>query len=75
MFLDEIGDMPFDMQVKLLRVLQEKTISPIGSNQLIDIDVRIVAATHRDVEKDIENSRFRQDLFFRLNVLPLMIPL
>ena len=74
LFLDEIGDMPFDMQVKLLRVLQEKTISPIGSNQLIDIDVRIVAATHRDVEKDIENSRFRQDLFFRLNVLPLMIP-
>ncbi len=74
LFLDEIGDMPFDMQVKLLRVLQEKTISPIGSNQLIDIDVRIVAATHRDVEKDIETSRFRQDLFFRLNVLPLMIP-
>ena len=74
LFLDEIGDMPFDMQVKLLRVLQEKTISPIGSNQLIDIDVRIVAATHRDVEKDIEDSRFRQDLFFRLNVLPLMIP-
>ena len=74
LFLDEIGDMPFDMQVKLLRVLQEKTISPIGSNQLIDIDVRIVAATHRDVEREIENSRFRQDLFFRLNVLPLVIP-
>ncbi len=74
LFLDEIGDMPFDMQVKLLRVLQEKTISPIGSNQLIKIDVRIVAATHRNVERDVEENRFRQDLYFRLNVLPLVIP-
>ena len=74
LFLDEIGDMPFEMQVKLLRVLQEKNISPIGSNQLIDIDVRIVAATHRNVEKDIESNKFRQDLYFRLNVLPLVIP-
>ena len=74
LFLDEIGDMPFEMQVKLLRVLQEKNISPIGSNQLIDIDVRIVAATHRDIEKDVEDRTFRQDLFFRLNVLPLKIP-
>ena len=74
LFLDEIGDMPFDMQVKLLRVLQEKKVSPIGSHHLIDVDVRIVAATHRDVEKDIADNRFRQDLYFRLNVLPLVIP-
>jgi len=74
LFLDEIGDMPYEMQVKLLRVLQERTITPIGSNQLIEIDVRVLAATHRDVEKDIETNRFRQDLYFRLNVLPLVIP-
>ncbi len=73
LFLDEIGDMQFDMQVKLLRVLQERSINPIGSNQLIPVDVRIVAATHRNIEKDIEEKRFRQDLFFRLNVLPLII--
>ena len=74
LFLDEIGDMPFEMQVKLLRVLQERNVTPIGSHQLIDIDVRIIAATHRDVEKEIENKNFRQDLYFRLNVLPLSIP-
>ena len=74
LFLDEIGDMPFDMQVKLLRVLQERNITPIGSNQLIGVDVRIVAATHRNIESEIEAQRFRQDLYFRLNVLPLVIP-
>ena len=74
LFLDEIGDMPFDMQVKLLRVLQEKTISPIGSNQLLNVNVRVVAATHRNVEQDIKDNKFRQDLYFRLNVLPLVIP-
>ena len=73
LFLDEIGDMPFEMQVKLLRVLQEKKLTPIGSNQLLDVDVRIVAATHRNIEGDIEAQRFRQDLFFRLNVLPLVV--
>lgn len=70
-FLDEIGDMPSDMQVKLLRVLQERNVTPIGSNQLIDIDVRVIAATHRNLEEEIKENRFRQDLFFRLNVLPV----
>jgi sigma-54 specific flagellar transcriptional regulator A len=74
LFLDEIGDMPFEMQVKLLRVLQESSITPVGSNQLIDVDVRVLAATHRNIEKDIEANRFRQDLYFRLNVLPLVVP-
>jgi sigma-54 specific flagellar transcriptional regulator A len=74
LFLDEIGDMPFDMQVKLLRVLQEKNLTPIGSHQIIDIDVRIIAATHQNIEGAIEAKEFRQDLFFRLNVVPLLIP-
>ena len=72
-FLDEIGDMPFEMQVKLLRVLQERNLTPIGSNQLIDVDVRVVAATHRDVEQEIQANRFRQDLFYRLNVVPVVL--
>jgi len=73
-FLDEIGDMPLDMQVKLLRVLQERQITPIGSNELIDIDVRVVSATHRDLEQEIRNNRFREDLYFRLNILPVHLP-
>lgn len=73
-FLDEIGDMSPKLQVKLLRVLQERTFEPVGSHQSIHIDVRVVAATHRDLEKEIEEGRFRQDLFYRLNVIPLMLP-
>ena len=74
LFLDEIGDMPRDMQVKLLRVLQEGVIDPVGSAGQIPVDVRVVAATHRDLEAECAAGRFREDLFFRLNVLPLKVP-
>lgn len=73
LFLDEIGDMPMNMQVKLLRVLQERQVTPIGSSQLIDIDIRVVAATHRNLEEEISNGRFRSDLYYRLNVLPIQV--
>ncbi len=73
-FLDEIGDMSPKLQVKLLRVLQERTFEPVGSHQSIHIDVRVIAATHRDLEDEIQAGRFRQDLFYRLNVIPLMLP-
>ncbi len=73
-FLDEIGDMPADMQVKLLRVLQEKEFERIGSNTTLKIDVRIIAATNRDLEKEIEEGRFRSDLFYRLHVFPVNLP-
>ncbi len=74
LFLDEIGDMPLAMQVKLLRVLQEHTFSRVGSNKLLKADVRIVAATHRDLEKMVEDGTFRQDLYYRLNVFPINMP-
>lgn len=70
-FLDEIGDLPLDMQVKLLRVLQERQIEPLGSNKSVAIDVRVIAATHKDLEKDIAEHKFREDLYYRLNVLPV----
>ena len=73
-FLDEIGDMPADMQVKLLRILQEKEFERIGSNTTLKIDVRIIAATNRDLEKEIEEGRFRLDLFYRLHVFPINLP-
>lgn len=72
-FLDEIGDMPLYLQVKLLRVLQEKKIFRIGSNQIIPIDVRVIAATNKDLKKMIEENTFREDLYYRLNVIPLEI--
>ncbi len=74
LFLDEIGDLSLDMQVKLLRVLQEKTVDPIGSSRPVEVDVRVVAATHRDLEKEVEEGRFREDLYYRLNVLPVRTP-
>ncbi len=74
LFLDEIGDMPMAMQVKLLRVLQERTFERVGSNKTIHCDVRVIAATHRYLEHEIKESRFREDLFYRLNVFPIEIP-
>lgn len=73
-FLDEIGDMPLTMQVKLLRVLQERSFERVGSNKSITADVRIIAATHRDLEEHIEAGKFREDLFYRLNVFPIDMP-
>ncbi|MFK7890939.1 MAG: sigma-54 dependent transcriptional regulator [Granulosicoccus sp.] len=73
-FLDEIGDMPLTMQVKLLRVIQERAYERVGSNKSIKSDVRIVAATHRDLESLIEENRFREDLYYRLNVFPIEMP-
>ena len=73
LFLDEIGDMPMNMQVKLLRVLQEKVVLPVGSNQPQSVDIRVVAATHRVLEDEIKAGRFRADLYYRLNVVPLQV--
>ncbi len=74
LFLDEIGDMSLHMQVKLLRVLQERTFERVGSNKTIIANVRIVAATHRNLEEAIKESRFREDLYYRLNVFPIEMP-
>ena len=74
LFLDEIGDMPMPMQVKLLRVLQERSFERVGSNKTIACDVRIIAATHRSLEHEIKEQRFREDLYYRLNVFPIEMP-
>lgn len=74
LFLDEIGDMPPALQVKLLRVIQERKVRPLGSNRDLDINVRIISATHRDLPKAMEKKEFREDLFYRLNVVNLKIP-
>ncbi|MGB5260334.1 MAG: sigma-54 dependent transcriptional regulator [Gammaproteobacteria bacterium] len=74
LFLDEIGDMSLQMQVKILRVLQERTFERVGSNQSITSEVRVIAATHRNLEAAIENGEFREDLFYRLNVFPIEMP-
>ena len=73
-FLDEIGDMSPNLQVKLLRVLQERTFDPVGSSKTIHVDVRVLAATHRNLPELIESGRFREDLYYRLNVFPLTVP-
>jgi len=74
LFLDEIGDMPLGLQPKLLRALQERSVRPVGSNTEVSFDVRIVAATHNDLEAAVAERRFREDLFFRLNVIQLQVP-
>jgi sigma-54 specific flagellar transcriptional regulator A len=71
LFLDEIGDLPMDMQVKLLRVLQERCILPVGASREVPIDVRVVAATHKNLEDEVAAGRFREDLYYRINVLPV----
>jgi two-component system response regulator GlrR len=74
LFLDEIGDMPLHLQVKILRVLQEKQVRPVGTSTPVPVDVRIISATHRNLEEAIENKQFREDLFYRLNVVSLEMP-
>jgi two-component system response regulator HydG len=74
LFLDEIGDLDIGLQAKLLRVLQERKIKPVGDNQMKDIDVRIIAATHKDLKKAIVEKNFREDLYYRLSVIPIVLP-
>lgn len=73
-FLDEIGDMPFSLQAKLLRVLQQKEYTPLGGHQKVKLNIRVIAATHQDLKKMVESGRFRQDLYFRLNVIEISLP-
>jgi len=74
LFLDEIGDLPKDMQAKLLRTIQDREFERVGGVQTIKVDVRLVAATNRDLLQDVQNKRFREDLYYRINVLPIMLP-
>jgi len=73
-FLDEIGEMPLEMQVKLLRVLQERTVRPVGGDEEVPFEARVITATNRDLESEIDEGRFREDLFYRVNVVPIAVP-
>ena len=74
LFLDEIGDFPLDLQPKLLRVLETSAVRPVGSNKELDVDVRVLTATNRDLEAAVEAGHFREDLFYRINVIPIEVP-
>lgn len=74
LFLDEIAELPLDMQAKILRALQEKEFEPLGSSKTLKVDVRLIAATNRDLEEEVKEGRFRSDLFYRLAVLPMEMP-
>tara|TARA_R110000851_G_scaffold181511_2_gene330053 strand:- start:571179 stop:572528 length:1350 start_codon:yes stop_codon:yes gene_type:complete len=74
LLLDEVADLPLPMQVKLLRAIQEKSIRPVGAEEEVAVDVRILSATHKDLGREVQNNRFRQDLFYRINVIELQVP-
>jgi DNA-binding NtrC family response regulator len=74
LLLDEVGDMPLPMQAKLLRVIQERQITPLGSNHVIPVNIRLIAATHRDLKALVESGEFREDLLYRLNIIPIELP-